>query len=719
MPYPYINSSLTTKQETNKDIEIKTLYVKKWESNSTNPKNKVFKVYEITDPFNELKQIYSNWKSNFDSFGLTETPALDFIEIEQKQLVPSTALMSIQKDLFGKPTKRIQIKKSNTPTGSDYRFRITFDNNATILTKSYKISLEGLLFTEPEINNVVLTPTDSITKISEKVSQYLTDNNIEHDLDPFAPYIDIKTYNLNKLELKFINVFGETVDILTPEELLELNTVKTTITTYPDTTLTLSSTSFTQDLVFTSPAGQIQSEFKTAFELFLTQNNIQYTVSFYDYTFTTDDIASEINITPSDPFKIDVDDLDINPVYKNVSVIFSYTDVYGGYSIKTLTVNLVKQTDNQTDDQTLQQILTPTFIQKIGNGVILNGVLTITSTYGFNNTPLTSNNQDILIDGFKDGVRDGFSYNEYIPSGVYENIVFDSNLYNNILEPTNDSDKLIRANVFKEINEYIKSKQDTTPIQDFIGFVNYGNFKGAVEDLDRELDRFKFDNKSFVALVSFNNLGNVSNYWNLGIETALIRVARLSTGSYIKNIMQPSAGEDNFTGGYHLINVPYHNTFSNGFYKFDSTLISNSTDNYLRQGDRNLTSVTFDENNNVVFLNVFTTSLEEKYKKLEVRDLEIYWRKFSERLIRNKLAQNKIASKGIPSKGTYSLEQVKAYVIGLYQTLYNIGIVDNPNLFASTLNISYDAKTGTLYLKNYMITTINGIDFVSNSGILI
>ena len=99
--------------------------------------------------------------------------------------------------------------------------------------------------------------------------------------------------------------------------------------------------------------------------------------------------------------------------------------------------------------------------------------------------------------------------------------------------------------------------------------------------------------------------------------------------------------------------------------------------------------------------------------------MEIYWRKFSERLIRNKLAQNKIASKGIPSKGTYSLEQIKAYVIGLYQTLYNIGIVDNPNLFASTLNISYDAKTGTLYLKNYMITTINGIDFVSNSGILI
>jgi hypothetical protein len=26
------------------------------------------------------------------------------------------------------------------------------------------------------------------------------------------------------------------------------------------------------------------------------------------------------------------------------------------------------------------------------------------------------------------------------------------------------------------------------------------------------------------------------------------------------------------------------------------------------------------------------------------------------------------------------LEQIKAYVIGLYQTLYNIGIVDNPNL---------------------------------------
>jgi hypothetical protein len=53
-----------------------------------------------------------------------------------------------------------------------------------------------------EITGSCINSTDSITQIAEKVSQYLTDNNIEHFLYPFTPYIDIKTYNLNKLELK-------------------------------------------------------------------------------------------------------------------------------------------------------------------------------------------------------------------------------------------------------------------------------------------------------------------------------------------------------------------------------------------------------------------------------------------------------------------------------------------------------------------------------------
>lgn len=267
------------------------------------------------------------------------------------------------------------------------------------------------------------------------------------------------------------------------------------------------------------------------------------------------------------------------------------------------------------------------------------------------------------------------------------------------------------------------------PPQDFIGFVSCGNYEAVQFNVTTEFKDYDFQNKSFIPVVNMLNDEKNSSITSdmIALSTALIRTIRLSDGTDISNYMQKSAGIDNYTGGSHLLNVPYHNTYlkmldgivDTSLWYSKISQVMNLADIKLITSIDKPTSKSLINNNDLVLLNVFSTSTNDIFNKLEVRDLQIYWIKLCNSLIKSKLAQNKISSQNNINRGTYTVSQIKSFIINLYFTLYNEGLVDDVDKFNNTLKVDFDKKLGKLYIYGYTITSVSGIHFVDNKGFII
>lgn len=712
MVYPYINNTIEGVQTTKTTISMRNLIVKKYINTSTNNKNEVYPFLEKDNDI--LSKIYYKGLKDTNLYKEGEYNNIDIIEIGESQPISSLANISINSDLFGKAEQKLTVllDKSQTST-SKYRFKITVikDFNHGSL---YTISMIGLKFEVVEVKTTILDSyINTQSEIYQKILEYLTNNNISYsaNVDTFEILID--SYNVDQPMLSFTDTNNE----MSVDELNELNTDVLNIVKFNPTILTFNN-SITE---LSIEKGIDQSEFDSILQNHLTINQLDYTYSNNEYLFKSESKSSALIITPSDSFV----EITITQVvkYNSIDVIFNYLT-------ESVTCSISKTNDNDSDDVFLLQILTPNFKLKIGDGAIktVNSIKTleVSSVVGFSQAPLTSNNPKLTISGFSGGELSKLEFN-YIPEGVYDNIIFLSDLYNN-LQP-NINDNLIRQSIFNQINTFIESNNDKNPPQDFIGFVSCGNYEAVEFNVTTEFTDYDFQNKSFIPVVNMLNDEKNSSITSdmIALSTALIRTIRLSDGTDISNYMQKSAGIDNYTGGSHLLNVPYHNTYlkmldgivDTSLWYSKISQVMNLADIKLITSIDKPTSKSLINNNDLVLLNVFSTSTNDVFNKLEVRDLQIYWIKLCNSLIKSKLAQNKISSQNNINRGTYTVSQIKSFIINLYFTLYNEGLVDDVDKFNNTLKVDFDRKLGKLYIYGYTITSISGIDFVDNKGFII
>lgn len=716
MTYPYVNQQIQGGSKTNTSISMRNLIVKSHSINSTNEKNKILPFLESDDT---LSKIYYKGLKDTALYKDREDNGIDFIEIEKSDELPSTANISILNDLFGKAEQKltVDLDLSTGPTSLKYRFSIKVNTDlvTTGFVNDYNISTLGLKFTSNEVKNAIITKNATKLEIYQTILQYLTDNNVVFDSDAVNFEIKIYTYNSDQPDLSFINSSNQ----LTLEELNILNTSILEITKFQPTIL-----SFNNAIPSLSvEKGILQTDFNILLQNHFTTNTIDYIFSNNEYLLKSIDKSSKLIITPSDNFVIV--NVTQNVKFNDITLTFTYLT-------NNIQTTIQKTNDADTDDVFLLQILTPEFKTTIGDGLIktVNNkkVLEVVNVDGFNESKLSCDNVEILVEGFSGGNISKYEFEKYIPEGVYDNIVFLSNLYNS--SQPNMTDNSLRESVFKNIDSFIKSSNDSNPPEDFIGFVSVGNFDNSTFNVVKEFKDLNLQNKSFIPVSNIINEIGDNFYVNsdiLALCMCLIRTIRLTENSNLTNYLQDSVGVDNFTGGYHLINVPYHNTIltmldgivdTSKWYSKNSQLKTLAEEMIISSVDKEKSKL-LGNSSQLVTLNIFTTSTVDVFNKLEVRDLEIYWRKLCFKLIKTKLGQNKISSRNNINRGTYSVVQIKSFIMNLYFQLYQQGLVDDVNKFNETLNVTYDSKIGKLTISNYVITNISGIDFVDNKGIII
>lgn len=716
MTYPYVNQKIEGGSKTDTSISMRNLIVKSYSINSTNEKNKILPFLEGNDT---LSKIYYKGLKDTGLYKDGEDNNIDFIEIEKSAEAPSLANISILSDLFGKAEQKLTVNLDTSASINSlkYRFKITvlLDLVTDGFVNDYNISTLGLKLNSDEVKNSIITKNATKSEIFQSILQYLTDNNIVFESDISKFEIKIYTYNSDQPELSFINFDNQ----LTSEELNILNTSILDITKFQPTTL-----SFNNGITSLSiEKGMLQTDFNILLQNHFTTNSIDFTFGNDEYLIKSVDKSTKLIITPSDGF-----------VIVNVTQNVKFNDVILTFSYLTESVQttIKKLNDADTDDIFLLQILTPDFKTKIGDGLIktINSkkVLEVINISGFNESKLSCDNLKISVEGFSGGSISKYEFEKYIPEGIYDNIVFLSDLYGS--SQPNSTDNSLREFVFKNIDSFIKTSNDSNPPEDFIGFVSVGNFDNTAYNVVTEFKDLSLQNKSFLPVSNIiNETGDNSSVNSdiLALCMCLIRTIRLTENSNLTNYLQDSVGIDNFTGGYHLINVPYHNTIltmldgivdTSKWYSKNSQLKTLAEEMIVSSVDKEKSKLV-GGSSQLVTLNLFTTSTQDVFNKLEVRDLELYWRKLCFKLIKTKLGQNKISSRNNINRGTYSVVQIKSFIMNLYFQLYQQGLVDDVNKFNETLNVTYDSKIGKLTISNYVITNISGIDFVDNKGIII
>lgn len=716
MTYPYLNQKIEGGSKIDTSISMRNLIVKSYSINSTNEKNKILPFLEGNDT---LSKIYYKGLKDTGLYKDGEDNYIDFIEIEKSAEAPSLANISILSDLFGKAEQKLTVNldKSTNINSLKYRFKVTvlLDLVTNGFVNDYNISTLGLKLNSNEVNNSIITKNATKSEIFQSILQYLTDNNIVFESDISTFEIKIYTYNSDQPELSFINFDNQ----LSSEELNILNSSILDITKFQPTTL-----SFNNGITSLSvEKGMLQTDFNTLLQNHFTTNSIDFTFSNNEYLIKSVDKSTKLIITPSDGFVI----VNITQTVKFNDVILTFS-----YLTESVQTTIQKVNDTDTDDIFLLQILTPDFKTKIGNGLIktVNSkkVLEVTNISGFNESKLSCDNVKISVEGFIGGSISKYEFEKYIPEGIYDNIVFLSDLYGS--SQPNSTNNSLRESVFKNIDSFIKTSNDSNPPEDFIGFVSVGNFENNTYNVVTEFKDLSLQNKSFLPVSNIINETGDNGSVNsdiLALCMCLIRTIRLTENSNLTNYLQDSVGIDNFTGGYHLINVPYHNTIltmldsivdTSKWYSKNSQLKTLAEEMIVSSVDKEKSKLV-GGSSQLVTLNLFTTSTQDVFNKLEVRDLEIYWRKLCFKLIKTKLGQNKISSRNNINRGTYSVVQIKSFITNLYFQLYQQGLVDDVNKFNETLNVTYDSKIGKLTISNYVITNISGIDFVDNKGIII
>lgn len=716
MTYPYVNQKIEGGSKTDTSISMRNLIVKSYSINSTNEKNKILPFLEGNDT---LSKVYYKGLKDTGLYKDGEDNNIDFIEIEKSAETPSLANISILSDLFGKAEQKLTVNldASTNINSLKYRFKVTvlLDLVTNGFVNDYNISTLGLKLNSNEVNNAVITKNATKSEIFQSILEYLTDNNIVFESDISKFEIKIYTYNSDQPELSFINFDNQ----LSSEELNILNTSILDITKFQPTTL-----SFNNGITSLSvEKGMLQTDFNTLLQNHFTTNSIDFTFSNNEYLIKSVDKSTKLIITPSDGFVI----VNVTQTVKFNDVILTFS-----YLTESVQTTIQKVNDTDTDDIFLLQILTPDFKTKIGDGLIktINSkkVLEIINISGFNESKLSCDNLKISVEGFSGGSISKYEFEKYIPEGIYDNIVFLSDLYGS--SQPNSTNNSLRESVFKNIDSFIKTSNDSNPPEDFIGFVSVGNFDNTAYNVVTEFKGLSLQNKSFLPVSNIINETGDNGSVNsdiLALCMCLIRTIRLTENSNLTNYLQDSVGVDNFTGGYHLINVPYHNTIltmldgvvdTSKWYSKNSQLKTLAEEMIVSSVDKEKSKLV-GGSSQLVTLNLFTTSTQDVFNKLEVRDLELYWRKLCFKLIKTKLGQNKISSRNNINRGTYSVVQIKSFITNLYFQLYQQGLVDDVNKFNETLNVTYDSKIGKLTISNYVITNISGIDFVDNKGIII